>query len=634
MKRKAGNSNKSKRAKAAVSKLHEAIKKRDYDLFQKALKEEGCDVNERDKDLIPPLYRAVQKSQMQMMKDLIKAGADVNIQCAAGKGSQLSSIEGVTALHYAVKENLADYVEHLLQNGANPNIQDAKGNTALHLLSLTRKKNYIKIATALLEHGASPDITNKDGKTPLQMIEQMDKGERVVELSKIRELFKKSIVSEQEPIKTFVSKLHEAIETKDDALFDEALGEEGCDVNKVDEYGRTPLYRAVQQNVNKMIDRLIKAGADVNFQTPDLDTKGHAVKCRTALHCAVQQAKEKAVVKLLEAKAEPNIADAEGNTATHFINISFANAEKITEHLLLAGANHKIVNRYGMLPIQVIGKSQNLRKKCSINSIAGLFHAYAVPEMDQSDLVNFLHNAILRDDLDAVQRLLQSVTAADQMSKSLFFAVKHGRERLVKLFIESKADVNYRSPNDQYITPLHDAAKRNDQSIARLLLESKALPNIPDVLGNTPLQCVTKPAYYATTLLLMAGADPFIPNVSGDYSKTYKYIEHEWGIVKECVSKDNYTSLKGKLTHWGNEDINIRCNLLRKFVYESVMKDVSAYNSNTLDALTCATRLAWIDTTEIVFDEKGIMSIPQIGKILRDITNKIEALYKPQLQLQ
>ncbi|OMJ68857.1 hypothetical protein SteCoe_33568 [Stentor coeruleus] len=62
-----------------------------------------------------------------------------------------------TYLHLAVWMNKEQIVENLLRLGAEVNIQDANGDTALHLALIIGQKS---IAKCLLENGARFDIAN------------------------------------------------------------------------------------------------------------------------------------------------------------------------------------------------------------------------------------------------------------------------------------------------------------------------------------------------------------------------------------------------------------------------------------------------------------------------------------------
>lgn len=83
--------------------------------------------------------------------------------------------EGITALMSAGSDHLKEIVELLLKAGANPNLQDEYGETALTWTikntestpdAEIKKK---EIITLLLDAGADPNLKNKRGKTALML---------------------------------------------------------------------------------------------------------------------------------------------------------------------------------------------------------------------------------------------------------------------------------------------------------------------------------------------------------------------------------------------------------------------------------------------------------------------------------
>ena len=72
---------------------------------------------------------------------------------------------GNTMLIYAILNNLKSIVELLLLKGANPNLQNKFGNSALHI---AYKMGNPYIVNLLLEYGADQKIKNKRGIFPWQ----------------------------------------------------------------------------------------------------------------------------------------------------------------------------------------------------------------------------------------------------------------------------------------------------------------------------------------------------------------------------------------------------------------------------------------------------------------------------------
>ena len=69
-------------------------------------------------------------------------------------------------MHLAALKGHAGIVEILCKNGANVNLHDEEGYTAL-ILATYSEVQYPKVVEILLEHNAKPDIQNNEGNTAL-----------------------------------------------------------------------------------------------------------------------------------------------------------------------------------------------------------------------------------------------------------------------------------------------------------------------------------------------------------------------------------------------------------------------------------------------------------------------------------
>ncbi|KAL6053249.1 Oxysterol-binding protein-related protein 1 [Balamuthia mandrillaris] len=101
----------------------------------------------------PQLRAAAQRGNVSLMEQLLgkKKKPNVDNQDALGN----------TPLHYSAHHDHPETLEILLNNGANPNIQNNEGNTPLHKAAA---KNSIPCIKALMDNGADPRIKNKEGK--------------------------------------------------------------------------------------------------------------------------------------------------------------------------------------------------------------------------------------------------------------------------------------------------------------------------------------------------------------------------------------------------------------------------------------------------------------------------------------
>ena len=84
-----------------------------------------------------------------------------------GASATLTDADGMNALHLAVNNRLTGLVTQLLQTSmVDINVQDVKGNTALHYAAINGDVNVCK---ALIDQGASIDITNSSEETALHL---------------------------------------------------------------------------------------------------------------------------------------------------------------------------------------------------------------------------------------------------------------------------------------------------------------------------------------------------------------------------------------------------------------------------------------------------------------------------------
>jgi len=124
------------------------------------------DVNQKDKQGVPLLHRAVIGGKEKIIKELLSRGANVN---AVDKQAK-------TALHLAVCEPQSNIVDLLIKYKADVNARDNNGKTPLHYLAKTitiggenierdiPKESLI----LLLSNGAKVDIKDNRGSSPLE----------------------------------------------------------------------------------------------------------------------------------------------------------------------------------------------------------------------------------------------------------------------------------------------------------------------------------------------------------------------------------------------------------------------------------------------------------------------------------
>jgi len=111
------------------------------------------------------LYR---NSKDEKLLNAALSGDKDGIEAALDNGSRIAAndVVGRTALHLAARYSADEAVLALLIRGADPNLRDRKGRTALHVAPFD-DKNSIDTVKYLLEYNANPNIVDNNGNTPL-----------------------------------------------------------------------------------------------------------------------------------------------------------------------------------------------------------------------------------------------------------------------------------------------------------------------------------------------------------------------------------------------------------------------------------------------------------------------------------
>ncbi|XP_033741681.1 protein shank-like isoform X2 [Pecten maximus] len=149
----------------------------------------GAHLDYRTKKGLTPLHRAVLAGNMEAVKTLLDLGASPNLKdargltplyyCAAHSCNPIcmemllmeKAIIGATdeqgwmEIHQACHNGLVQHLEYLLSYGADMDIQNASGNTALHVCAINNQESCARV---LLFRGASKDIVNLNHQTPYQ----------------------------------------------------------------------------------------------------------------------------------------------------------------------------------------------------------------------------------------------------------------------------------------------------------------------------------------------------------------------------------------------------------------------------------------------------------------------------------
>jgi uncharacterized protein len=115
-----------------------------------------------------PFMRAARAADVPVMQLLLDAGADIHHRNDAG-ATALMLASGLSWRDGKTRGSEAEVYEAaslLLALGADPGLQDNKGNTALHGAAGRGVDSVIRL---LADHGADPRVANAAGETPLDL---------------------------------------------------------------------------------------------------------------------------------------------------------------------------------------------------------------------------------------------------------------------------------------------------------------------------------------------------------------------------------------------------------------------------------------------------------------------------------
>ena len=120
----------------------------------KYLIKKGANVNTRNRKNQMPLHLAVHNAHKEIIKYLVKHGADMNVV----------EDEGDTPVAWAAYKGQTEIVLLLIELGARIDIQNKAGNTPLHWAA---EKGDLDVTKVLIANGANLTVKNYENNTPL-----------------------------------------------------------------------------------------------------------------------------------------------------------------------------------------------------------------------------------------------------------------------------------------------------------------------------------------------------------------------------------------------------------------------------------------------------------------------------------
>ncbi|XP_028809298.1 uncharacterized protein LOC114763708 [Denticeps clupeoides] len=354
-------------------------------LSQFIRKESPKNVNKPNKDGWIPLHNAAYCGHLECLKVLLHAYPDT-INRRTNR-NQTPIILAVARKHLSI-------VKYLLMKGADPNISNNVGETALYKAC---EKSAEEVVEVLLSCGANVSRSSIQGVTPL----------------------------------------HEAVKNHNVAI-SKLLIQAGAKIFAETIYGIEPIFMAAQSGGTEVLKILIKVGANINSQAND---------GATALYEASKNGHEEVVALLLSNKADVNRTNKAGLTALH---IAAKNGHVRIVSMLIPRTSRTVIRRSGISPLHLAAE-RNRDEVLEVLIESG-FDVNATLSLEWSKMYEdrrstALYFAVRNSNLEAVEMLLDAGANPNMdFFKPLLVAVRKGNMEMVTLLVEHGANVNVYIP--------------------------------------------------------------------------------------------------------------------------------------------------------------------------------------------
>ncbi|XP_052238609.1 transient receptor potential cation channel subfamily A member 1 homolog [Dreissena polymorpha] len=449
---------------------------------------QGVNVNAQDVQRMSPLHTAVCQSHSDIVRQLLKAGAD-----ARSKDEDLSTplheaaTIGNTIIGSLIFDNcvLADGTPDVDKENLLLLDKDEDGNTPFVLAVGAGKTKFIQF---LIKKGADINVSNNMRMTPLHLA-AIDGDVQIMEI----------------------------------------LVEKGAKIDVMNQEQQTPLHKACTHNSVACIEYLLKKGA--NKEAKDFENF-------TPLALAVVHGHVRVVQMLLAAGSDVTVEDK--NDSTLVFLAAEENKLDVLKVLMTTPKIKELINHrdeWNNSPLHVASQNGH------VNVVKFLIENGAMVTLKNDREQTPIHLAAIKGYVGVVQAIVahDKTTLNDHDENSdtaLHLAASNGHVQLVHVLLTLGA--NHEIMNSNLQTPIAAAAANGHLKVVELLVRAGAFIDIPDKLGLTPLLLASMNGHFnVVEYLLERQADVTLTDKQGlnclDLAVKYDQQEVVMDILKSDV---------------------------------------------------------------------------------------------------
>ncbi|MBO7244288.1 MAG: ankyrin repeat domain-containing protein [Alphaproteobacteria bacterium] len=427
------------------------------------------------------------------VKSDILNGMDFNIEDEQGR----------SYLSYMIYQHYNKVAKFLIDHQVDVNHVCQRKFTPLMVAVLRENEEMVLY---LLKKGAMIFPKNDKDQTALELAKSISASEKIIKMLEKAEEIELDLFKTGKILKVFgpeferlhhelmqnatVTPLHEALA---EMLNHPATYENGF--NLKNKKGQTPLMLAVLIGDYQLVNWMLEAGVDIDFQ---------GVGGETALGTALLMMDVPMVKLLLEKGADVHAENFEGETpllrATKMMNTS------LIKLLIENGANIYAVNQEGVSAFDFVLNTQEYEIAAFMKEIQE--KAYHKKRIDFS-----VQKPVVEEKEDEDEAFASETQAVKE--DPIFDAIKSRKVSLVRQLIEQGADIHLKDRFGQ--TPLFYAIERGQLKMVQLLVEQGADVNELNGAGNSPLMtAVIYERPKILSYLLEQGADIDLKGLNGN----------------------------------------------------------------------------------------------------------------------